>query len=167
MLFEDADGTNYGSFGDATMNDRDEARESQREAEALQSVVTRTSDNMVDVFEIAPQRHGLHGLPAPYTLGMPGNQFQNLLSKLSDTEDADMDGDLEDYDDIPGLGHGHGHSHSHSHSTNNTIIDVVDVETAENGNGGGNAQSQYHKLLSAKADAAGLLVGNFTDAVDR
>ena len=44
MLFEDADGTNYGSFGDAAMNDRDEARESQREAEALQSVVTRTSE---------------------------------------------------------------------------------------------------------------------------
>ncbi|EPE02128.1 hypothetical protein F503_06132 [Ophiostoma piceae UAMH 11346] len=155
MLFEDGDGTNYGSFGDATMNDRDEARESQREAEALQSVVTRTSDNMVDVFEIAPPRHGLHGLPAPYTLGMPGNQFQNLLSKLSDTEDADLDGDLDEFDDD-----------ANGNVTDNTIIDVVDVESVDNSNAA--TQSQYHKLLLAKADAAGLLVGNFTDAaVDR
>ena len=117
---------------------------------------------MVDVFEIAPQRHGLHGLhglPAPYTLGMPGNRFQNLLSKLSDTEDADLDGDLDEYDDAA-------HGHGHGHGTDNTIIDVADVESVDNSSAA--TQSQYHTLLAAKADAAGLLVGNFTDAaVDR
>lgn len=44
LLFDDADGTHYGSFGEPAMNDQDDAQESQREFEALQSVVARTSE---------------------------------------------------------------------------------------------------------------------------
>ncbi|CAK7212763.1 hypothetical protein SEUCBS140593_001613 [Sporothrix eucalyptigena] len=85
------------------MNDQDDAQESQREFEALQNVVARTSDNMVDVFEIAPPRPNSNGLPAPYALGIPDNrfaQYQNLLSKLSVTDDADPDARIEDYIDV-------------------------------------------------------------------
>lgn len=44
LLFDDADGAHYGSFGEPTLNVQDDAQESQREFEALQSVVARTSE---------------------------------------------------------------------------------------------------------------------------
>ncbi|KIH88756.1 hypothetical protein SPBR_07902 [Sporothrix brasiliensis 5110] len=102
LLFDDADGAHYGSFGEPAMNDQDEAQESQREFEALQSVVARTSDNMVDVFEIAPPRPNPNGIAAPYAaLGIPDNrfaQYQNLLSKLSVTDEDDPDACIEEFD---------------------------------------------------------------------
>lgn len=100
-MFDDADGAHYGSFGEPTMNEQDDAQESQREFEALQSVVARTSDNMVDVFEIAPPRPNPNGAPAQYAMGIPDNrfaQYQNLLSKLSVTDDADPDARIEEFD---------------------------------------------------------------------
>ncbi|CAK7246239.1 MAG: hypothetical protein STHCBS139747_007863 [Sporothrix thermara] len=103
LLFEDADGAHYGSFGEPAMNDQDDAQESQREFEALQNVVARTSDNMVDVFEIAPPRPNPNGLPAPYALGIPDNrfaQYQNLLAKLSVNDDADPDARTEEFLDV-------------------------------------------------------------------
>ncbi|ERT02439.1 hypothetical protein HMPREF1624_00737 [Sporothrix schenckii ATCC 58251] len=102
LLFDDADGAHYGSFGEPTMNDQDDAQESQREFEALQSVVARTSDNMVDVFEIAPPRPNPNGIAAPYAaLGIPDNrfaQYQNLLAKLSVTDEDDPDACIEEFD---------------------------------------------------------------------
>ncbi|CAK7263937.1 hypothetical protein SEPCBS119000_000734 [Sporothrix epigloea] len=135
-LFEDDDGAHYGSFGEQTINDQDDAQESQREFEALQNLVARTSDNMVDVFDIAPQRPNPKGPPAQYALGIPDNrfaQYQNLLAKLSADNGvnfADPDAHVEEYVDIKAV------------STPRTCADVLPV----------------------KADATGPFVGSFTDA---
>ncbi|KLU85877.1 hypothetical protein MAPG_04897 [Magnaporthiopsis poae ATCC 64411] len=85
LLFDDPNGLHYGSFGQQQMTGQDDQLEAQREIEALQRVVARTSDNMVDIFEIAPHDE------APTQYAFPGQdarlaRYQNLLSKLSGDE---------------------------------------------------------------------------------
>ncbi|CAK7269192.1 hypothetical protein SEPCBS57363_003476 [Sporothrix epigloea] len=136
LLFEDDDGAHYGSFGEPAVNDQDDVQESQREFEALQNLVARTSDNMVDVFEIAPKRFNAKGPPAPYALGIPDNrfaQYQNLLAKLSvndGADGADCDTRIEEFVDIKVIPAPH------------APVDVLPV----------------------KADEVGPFVGSFTDA---
>lgn len=72
----------YGSFGEPALGG-DNALEAQRENEALQRVVARTSNNMIDVFEMAP-----HDL---LTRGVRLARYQHLVSKLGD-DDGDAAG---------------------------------------------------------------------------
>ncbi|CAJ2504914.1 Uu.00g123080.m01.CDS01 [Anthostomella pinea] len=83
LLFDDANNIQYGSFGEHNPNPQADPLESQREAEALQRVVARTSNNLVDVFEIAPQE-SQRTHPAMFSgQDVRLAQYQNILSKLS------------------------------------------------------------------------------------
>lgn len=44
LLFDDPNGVHYGSFGEQQMNGHEDPQEVQREIEALQRVVARTSE---------------------------------------------------------------------------------------------------------------------------
>jgi hypothetical protein len=44
LLYEDANGMHYGSFAEQQVNGQDDPQEAQREIEALQRVVARTSE---------------------------------------------------------------------------------------------------------------------------
>ncbi|KAH9907164.1 late endosomal/lysosomal adaptor and MAPK and MTOR activator-domain-containing protein [Xylariomycetidae sp. FL2044] len=92
LLFDDANNLQYGSFGDHTMNPHTDPLESQREVEALQRVVARTSNNLVDVFEIGPQE--FQRTPPTMFAGEDSRlaRYQNILSKLN-TEDGTVSTD--------------------------------------------------------------------------
>ncbi|KAI2617757.1 late endosomal/lysosomal adaptor and MAPK and MTOR activator-domain-containing protein [Hypoxylon sp. NC1633] len=89
LLFDDPTNLHYGSFGEHNLNPQADPLESQREVEALQRVVARTSNNLVDVFEITPQesqraqRAIFSGQDARLA------RYQNILSKLSTEGDPD------------------------------------------------------------------------------
>ncbi|KAI8945179.1 late endosomal/lysosomal adaptor and MAPK and MTOR activator-domain-containing protein [Xylaria longipes] len=93
LLFDDPNNLQYGSFAEHNLNSQGDPLESQREVEALQRVVARTSNNLVDVFEITPQE-SQRAPPAVF----PGQdarlaRYQNILSKLSaDDGTATADG---------------------------------------------------------------------------
>ncbi|KJZ73793.1 hypothetical protein HIM_06911 [Hirsutella minnesotensis 3608] len=107
LLYEDGNGMQYGSFGDAA---GDDTLEAQRETEALQRVVAKTSksvlyghetnawltspSNMVDVFEIAPHDTLTRGgTPFAYAgQGARVARYQHLVSKLSADDEADAAG---------------------------------------------------------------------------
>ncbi|KAI1326552.1 late endosomal/lysosomal adaptor and MAPK and MTOR activator-domain-containing protein [Xylariaceae sp. FL0255] len=55
LLFDDPNHIQYGSFAENNLASQADPLELQREAEALQRVVARTSNNLVDVFEVAPR----------------------------------------------------------------------------------------------------------------
>jgi len=90
-LFGDPTNINYGSFDQQHMTTHEDPQEVQREIEALQRVVARTSDNMVDIYDIVPQEEAVHAdAPTPYTYA--GEEphmarYQTLLSKLSSHDD--------------------------------------------------------------------------------
>ncbi|KAL7622149.1 hypothetical protein AAE478_007651 [Parahypoxylon ruwenzoriense] len=111
LLFDDPNNLQYGSFGDHNLNPQADPLESQREVEALQRVVARTSkygldyphdrfyyhadplpSKLVDVFEITPQEPQ-RTQPAIFS-GQDARlaRYQNILSKLSaDGENASAD----------------------------------------------------------------------------
>ncbi|OAA57098.1 hypothetical protein SPI_07479 [Niveomyces insectorum RCEF 264] len=100
LLFGDADGAHYGSFGEPTLSSQDDAQEVQRELEALQRIVARTSNNMVDVFEIVPQGSNPPAITTPYGLGISDtriSRYQSLLSKLAVTDNVDSEAQFEEY----------------------------------------------------------------------
>ncbi|KAI1194048.1 late endosomal/lysosomal adaptor and MAPK and MTOR activator-domain-containing protein [Nemania serpens] len=83
LLFDDPNSLHYGSFSEHNLNTQGDPLESQREVEALQRVVARTANNLVDVFEITPEE-SQRIQPAIF----PGQQarlarYQHILSKLS------------------------------------------------------------------------------------
>ncbi|KID88450.1 hypothetical protein MGU_04385 [Metarhizium guizhouense ARSEF 977] len=90
LLYDDGNGMGYGSFNDPAMTG-DDTLEAQREHEALQRVVAKTSNNMVDVFEIGPQDFvGRGGTSTPFAYAGQGARvarYQHLVSKLSTEED--------------------------------------------------------------------------------
>ncbi|TDZ44986.1 hypothetical protein CTRI78_v009158 [Colletotrichum trifolii] len=91
LLDDDPNNVHYGSFGEQNVNGQEDPLEVQRETEALQRVVAKTSDNMVDIFEIAPQDHAHR--PAPATFAYAGQEarivrYQHLLSKLASQDEA-------------------------------------------------------------------------------
>lgn len=89
LLFDDNNNIQYGSFGEHNMNSQADPLESQREVEALQRVVARTSNNLVDVFEITPQE-SQRTHPAMFSgQDVRLARYQNILSKLSPEDDAD------------------------------------------------------------------------------
>ncbi|KAK4238116.1 late endosomal/lysosomal adaptor and MAPK and MTOR activator-domain-containing protein [Achaetomium macrosporum] len=89
-LFEDSSNMHYGSFGQQHMMGQEDPQEAQREIEALQRVVARTSNNMVDIYEIVPHDKAAQPVSVPYVYaGQDANmvQYQTLLSKLSSQDD--------------------------------------------------------------------------------
>lgn len=113
LPFDDPNNLQYGSFGDHNVNSQTDPLESQREVEALQRVVARTSkyvahalfmcrflgrlgliissSNLVDVFEIAPQE-SQRTQPNIFS-GQDARlvRYQNIISKLSSEEGAESD----------------------------------------------------------------------------
>jgi hypothetical protein len=90
LLFDDGNGMQYGSFGDGAMNGDVDTNEAQREHEALQRVVAKTSNNMVDIFEIAPQDPASRNASTPFAYTGQGARvarYQHLVSKLNTEED--------------------------------------------------------------------------------
>ncbi|KAI0395484.1 late endosomal/lysosomal adaptor and MAPK and MTOR activator-domain-containing protein [Xylariaceae sp. FL0594] len=86
LLFDDPTHMQYGSFAEHNLNSQADPLESQREVEALQRVVARTSNNLVDVFEITPQEPQM-----THAAVFSGNdarltRYQNILSKLSSND---------------------------------------------------------------------------------
>lgn len=89
LLFDDPNNMQYGSFAEHNANSQADPLESQREVEALQRVVARTSNNLVDVFEIAPQE-SQRTQPNIFS-GQDARlaRYQNILSKLSPEDGAE------------------------------------------------------------------------------
>ncbi|KAF4966227.1 hypothetical protein FSARC_6112 [Fusarium sarcochroum] len=90
LLYDDANGMQYGSFGDQAISGENDTLEAQRENEALQRVVAKTSDNMVDIFDIAPQENVARGTTTPFAYAGQGARlarYQHLVSKLSSQGD--------------------------------------------------------------------------------
>ncbi|KXJ88573.1 late endosomal/lysosomal adaptor and MAPK and MTOR activator-domain-containing protein [Microdochium bolleyi] len=89
LLADEANSNQYGSFGDQHMSAQQDPLESQRETEALQRVVARTSNNLVDVFEVVPQE-AQRSHPALLSgQDMRVARYQNILSKLSPDDGSD------------------------------------------------------------------------------
>ncbi|KAJ3498865.1 hypothetical protein NLG97_g792 [Lecanicillium saksenae] len=89
LLYDDDVTMQYGSFAEA--HGGDDSVEAQRENEALQQVVAKTSSNMVDIFEIAPQQPNV-GASAGFGYAGQGARvarYQHLVSKLS-SDDSDQ-----------------------------------------------------------------------------
>ncbi|KAK5625986.1 hypothetical protein RRF57_001702 [Xylaria bambusicola] len=88
LLFDDPNHIQYNTFGDHNLNSQADPLESQREVEALQRIVARTSSNLVDVFEIVPQesQRAHPGLFSEQDARL--TRYQNILSKLSSDEGA-------------------------------------------------------------------------------
>ncbi|RYP71188.1 hypothetical protein DL771_004988 [Monosporascus sp. 5C6A] len=119
LLFDDANNMQYGSFGEHNVNSQADPLESQREVEALQRVVARTSkyihthllivfgsagliascSNLVDIFEIAPQESQRTHPSIFSSQDARLARYQNILSKLSSPEDG-LDSEVVEW--IPG-----------------------------------------------------------------
>lgn len=91
----------YGSFGDQAINGENDTLKSQRENEALQRAIAKTSEyliedqgfwrmltqesNMVDIFDIALQENGARGTTAPFAYAGQGARlarYQHLCPSL-------------------------------------------------------------------------------------
>lgn len=102
LLFSVPNGMHYGSFADPQMAPHSDPSRAQRETEALQRVVARTSDSMLDIYDTTT--------PAAYPRHEPGGardrqaQYQFLLTKVnSGVNCAEVDGSLstDEEDDEP------------------------------------------------------------------
>ncbi|KAF4976570.1 hypothetical protein FZEAL_6781 [Fusarium zealandicum] len=92
LLYDEASGMQYGSFGDQALSGENDTLETQRENEALQRVVAKTSNNMVDIFEIAPHENAaVRGTTTPFAYAGQGARlarYQHLVSKLSNQSES-------------------------------------------------------------------------------
>jgi len=134
-LFDDPNGMHYGSFEDQQqMMSQEDPQEVQREIEALNRVVARTADNMVDIYDIVPQNNaGAHQSTSPgqYTYAAQDptiTRYHTLLSKLASHEDL-------------------------------ASVARVDWGTPED-----DTIEMEHSTVPIKFDDSNPLVGNFTDA---
>ncbi|CAL3969568.1 unnamed protein product [Diplocarpon coronariae] len=93
LLFDDPHANHYGSFGEhhtgATQADPQEV---QRETEALQKVVTMTSNHLVDIFALVPQSAHPATVSPSATTGFPAQEarlvrYQEVLSKVSASDE--------------------------------------------------------------------------------
>lgn len=87
LLLDDPNNFQYGSFGEQNANTHTDPLESQRELEALQKVVAKTSNNLVDIFEIAPSQPQQAHPPALNGQDARLNRYQTIISKLSTDDD--------------------------------------------------------------------------------
>ncbi|KAI0437582.1 late endosomal/lysosomal adaptor and MAPK and MTOR activator-domain-containing protein [Xylaria telfairii] len=152
LLFDDPNNLQYGSFADHNLNAQGDPLESQREVEALQRVVARTSkyatrvsrdlvepttngppSNLVDVFEITPQES--QRTPPALFPGQDARlaRYQSILSKLSADDGA-----------------------AAADSAQGAVAWLVSEED--------NADGVEHNI-TIKEGSAGPLVGTFADAV--
>ncbi|KAI1817255.1 late endosomal/lysosomal adaptor and MAPK and MTOR activator-domain-containing protein [Poronia punctata] len=94
LLFDDPNNMriDYGSFAEHNLNSQGDPLESQREVEALQRVVARTSNNLVDVFEIAPQESQISQPTVFSGHDVRLSRYQTILSKLSSNNDGVAEG---------------------------------------------------------------------------
>ncbi|KAI1824266.1 late endosomal/lysosomal adaptor and MAPK and MTOR activator-domain-containing protein [Xylaria intraflava] len=83
LLFNDPNNIQYGSFAEHNLNAQADPLESQREVEALQRVVARTSSNLVDVFDIAPQESQRTQPMVLSKRDARHARYQSILSKIS------------------------------------------------------------------------------------
>jgi len=87
LLFDDPHANHYGSFGDQSAGIiQADPQEVQRETEALQKVVTQTSNHLVDIFAMVPQT-----VPPPSSTMFPAQDarllhYQDVLAKMSANE---------------------------------------------------------------------------------
>ncbi|KAK0742777.1 hypothetical protein B0T18DRAFT_438941 [Schizothecium vesticola] len=90
-LSADSTNINYGSFDRQHMTTHEDPQEVQREIEALQRVVARTSVNLVDIYDVVPGDETLHAddsTPSEHAVEEPHMaRYQTLLSKLSSHDD--------------------------------------------------------------------------------
>ncbi|KAJ3567236.1 hypothetical protein NPX13_g6843 [Xylaria arbuscula] len=87
LLFDDPNHIQYNTFGDHNLNSEADPLESQREVEALQRIVARTSNHLVDVFQITPQEIRTH--PGLFSeQDARHTRYQDILSKLHSDEGA-------------------------------------------------------------------------------
>ncbi|ORY58434.1 late endosomal/lysosomal adaptor and MAPK and MTOR activator-domain-containing protein [Pseudomassariella vexata] len=87
LLLDDPNNFQYGSFSDQNINPQADPQESQRETEALQKVVARTSNNLVDIFEITPQE-SQRTHPTMFSgQNVCLDKYQNIISKLLASDD--------------------------------------------------------------------------------
>jgi hypothetical protein len=115
LLYDDANGPQYGSFGDAALNS-DDTLEAQRESEALQRVVAKTSNNMVDIFEITPGESSTRTSSNAFGYAGQGARvarYQHLISRLDSQDEAGTAGVKVDWmgEEDPG-----------DNSTNNSAV---------------------------------------------
>ncbi|KOS22191.1 hypothetical protein ESCO_001518 [Escovopsis weberi] len=85
LLYDDGNGMHYGSFGDSAMAGDGDTADIQRESEALQRVLAKTSNNMVDIFEIAPQDANNRSFKVPFNFAGQGDRvarYHHLVSRL-------------------------------------------------------------------------------------
>ncbi|RSL55456.1 hypothetical protein CEP54_009340 [Fusarium duplospermum] len=104
LLYDDTNGMQYGSFGDQSLNGENDTLEAQRENEALQRVVAKTSNNMVDIFDIAPQDNVPRGTTTPFAYAGQGARlarYQHLVSKLSNQGESPANANGVKVDWIP------------------------------------------------------------------
>ncbi|KAK8062169.1 hypothetical protein PG997_014266 [Apiospora hydei] len=109
LLIDDPNNFQYGSFSDQNMNTQADPLESQRENEAVQKVVAKTSNNLVDIFEIAPQetQQAPHAMLSGQDLRL--SRYQTILAKLSTDDDLSSAGTVQGHldwtsdDDLPEL----------------------------------------------------------------
>ncbi|KAK8030168.1 hypothetical protein PG993_011459 [Apiospora rasikravindrae] len=109
LLIDDPNNFQYGSFSDQNMNAQADPLESQRENEAVQKVVAKTSNNLVDIFEIAPQetQQAPHAMLSGQDLRL--SRYQTILAKLSTDDDLSSAGTVQGHldwtsdDDLPEL----------------------------------------------------------------
>jgi len=87
LLFDDPHGNHYGSFGEQNAGIiQADPQEVQRETEALQKVVTLTSNHLVDIFAMVPQT-----IQPPTATVFPAQDprllhYQDVLAKMSTIE---------------------------------------------------------------------------------
>ncbi|KAG5953234.1 hypothetical protein E4U53_006247 [Claviceps sorghi] len=153
LLYDDGHGMQYGSFDDQYVGG-DETVESLREHDALQRVIARTSNSMVDVFEVEP--HFAFGhvgtfIPSPFAeRGSRATRCHDLASKLSG-----KDGSVPQKFKIDWLVHngdgGHYGHHGHHGRRANDKLEMhsnrpASLKTLDNGKSG--------RLVGTFADAA-------------
>jgi len=95
LLYDDGNGAQYGSFGDPNISGDQDTLEAQHENEALQRVVAKTSSNMVDIFEIAPNESATRAASTPFAYaGQEARlaRYQHLVSKLDTGNDSAASG---------------------------------------------------------------------------
>ncbi|CZS96941.1 hypothetical protein WAI453_010258 [Rhynchosporium graminicola] len=90
LLFDDPHANHYGSFGEVNTGvAQADPQEVQRENEALQKIVTLTSNHLVDIFAMVPQSPmPPAGSPTATSTTFPGQdsrlvRYQDVLGKIS------------------------------------------------------------------------------------
>ncbi|KAG6011340.1 hypothetical protein E4U54_008131 [Claviceps lovelessii] len=157
LLYDDGHGMQYGSFDDQYVGG-DESVESWRENDALQQVIAKTSNSMVDVFEAEPHHAFGHAgtfLPSPYAgRGAKATRFDSLASKLNR-----KDGSVSRKMKIDWIAHerangGHGGHDGHSsHSGPSHADDNIEMHS-----------NRSTSIKTLHDGTNGPLVGTFADA---